>query len=210
MSKPNWIDAPEWANWLAQDESGRWYWYENEPSIAGVYWDNRGLDMRVDSQMEILPNRRTWKETLGQRPSNTEFKLLYPTGIATNENPDANTIPPIHPDVAQAVDALRQPETSDGSTTPIPTVLYNRLVYLGIIDLSGNRSTNEGDSNYAEKTIQPHSIWLDYPELTSFDHDVVKRILRTKKGNSRLLEYKKIIHVCNERIRQIEITGVDE
>lgn len=29
--KPDWKDAPEWANWLAMDGNGRWYWHENKP-----------------------------------------------------------------------------------------------------------------------------------------------------------------------------------
>jgi hypothetical protein len=32
----------------------------------------------------------------------------------------------------------------------------------------------------------------------------VKRILRTKQGDSRRLDYEKIIHICEERIRQID------
>ncbi len=29
--KPDWKDAPDWAQWVARDESGRWYWYQDEP-----------------------------------------------------------------------------------------------------------------------------------------------------------------------------------
>ena len=31
MNKPNWKDAPEWANYLAMDSDGSWYWFELEP-----------------------------------------------------------------------------------------------------------------------------------------------------------------------------------
>lgn len=34
MIKPDWKDAPEWANYLAQDECGAWWWYECEPSYC--------------------------------------------------------------------------------------------------------------------------------------------------------------------------------
>jgi hypothetical protein len=30
--KPDWKDAPEWANWLAMDGDGYWYWYQGEPT----------------------------------------------------------------------------------------------------------------------------------------------------------------------------------
>ena len=87
--------------------------------------------------------------------------------------------------------------------------LYEKLEYLGIIN-GNTRNTNVGESNYAAKTIQPWSIWLDYPELTSFDHDIIKRVLRTKKTDSRRLDYEKIIHICKERIRQIDFQDKKE
>ena len=59
--------------------------------------------------------------------------------------------------------------------------LYDKLKYLGIIP-NDIRSYNVGNSNYSDHIIQPWSIWLDYPELTSFDHDIIKRVLRIKKG----------------------------
>lgn len=31
MNKPSWDSAPEWANYLAMDEDGTWWWYQNEP-----------------------------------------------------------------------------------------------------------------------------------------------------------------------------------
>lgn len=30
--KPSWDNAPEWANWLAMDGDGWWFWYALEPS----------------------------------------------------------------------------------------------------------------------------------------------------------------------------------
>ena len=29
--KPNWLTAPEWANYLAMDIDSEWSWYEEEP-----------------------------------------------------------------------------------------------------------------------------------------------------------------------------------
>ena len=86
--------------------------------------------------------------------------------------------------------------------------LYQRLKYLGIVhggEENDVRSHNVGTSNYSKHVIQPWSIWLDYPELTSWDHDIIKRVLRTKSGESRLTDYGKIIHICEERIRQIKV-----
>jgi len=30
--KPDWKDAPEWANWIAKDKDGEWRAFENEPT----------------------------------------------------------------------------------------------------------------------------------------------------------------------------------
>jgi hypothetical protein len=43
MSKPNWDDAPDWANWVAMDRGGHWYWHAGEPfwdSYDGAWYDN--------------------------------------------------------------------------------------------------------------------------------------------------------------------------
>lgn len=64
------------------------------------------------------------------------------------------------------------------------------------------RSHNIGASNYAQHKIQPWDIWLEY-KLNPWDADIIKRILRTKETDSRKLDYEKIIHICQERIRQI-------
>lgn len=95
------------------------------------------------------------------------------------------------------------------SKSTIDWNLYKKLKYLGIIHEEQDnkvdvRSFNVGNSDYSKHIIQPWSIWLDYPDLTSWDHDIIKRVLRTKKGESRLMDYDKIIHDCNERIRQLE------
>lgn len=80
-----------------------------------------------------------------------------------------------------------------------------RLVQYGVLSLTptSNRDYNVGDSNYSEHLLQPWSIWLDYPELTEFDKDIIKRTLRTKKTDSRRLDYEKIKHICDERLRQL-------
>lgn len=66
------------------------------------------------------------------------------------------------------------------------------------------RDYNVGKSDYARHTIQPWDIILEYG-LNYWDGDIIKRVLRTKEGESRRLDYEKIIHICNERIRQIDV-----
>ncbi len=80
---------------------------------------------------------------------------------------------------------------------------YQELKRLGILhDGEDVRSFNVGSSDYSRHTIQPWSIWIDY-NLNPWDADIVKRVLRTKEGESRIQDYEKIIHICQERIRQL-------
>jgi hypothetical protein len=65
----------------------------------------------------------------------------------------------------------------------------------------GTRDYNFGKSDYCKRRIQPWDIWLEY-NLNPWDADIIKRILREK--GERKLDYEKIKHICDERIRQIE------
>lgn len=70
------------------------------------------------------------------------------------------------------------------------------------------RGYNVGESDYAKHKIQPWDIWIEY-KLNPFDADIVKRVLRHKSTDSRKKDYEKIIHICKERIRQID-SGEDK
>lgn len=65
------------------------------------------------------------------------------------------------------------------------------------------RSYNVGASDYSKHAIQPWDIWMEY-HLNPWDADIVKRVLRTKSTDSRRMDYEKIIHICEERIRQLD------
>lgn len=80
--------------------------------------------------------------------------------------------------------------------------LYNKLYELGIIG-ADCRTFNCGSSDYSKHFIQCWSIWQDY-NLNPWDADIIKRTLRHKDGDSRKLDYEKIKHICDERIRQID------
>ncbi len=88
------------------------------------------------------------------------------------------------------------------ATVPIPAALYKRLNRVGLIP-NDVRDYNVGESDYSEHLIQPWSIWIDY-QPNPFDADILKRILRHKKTEPRKQDYQKIIHICQECIRQIE------
>lgn len=65
------------------------------------------------------------------------------------------------------------------------------------------RNHNVGESDYSKHKIQPWDIWIEY-KLNPFDADIIKRVLRHKKTDTRRMDYEKIIHICQERIRQID------
>lgn len=67
------------------------------------------------------------------------------------------------------------------------------------------RSHNVGQSDYATRKIQPWDIVLEYG-LNFFDGNILKYLLRKKATDCdpRKQDYEKIIHYCQERIRQID------
>lgn len=89
--------------------------------------------------------------------------------------------------------------------------LYQKLCYLGIInDNQDNiRSSNVGASDYSKHIIQPWSVWLDW-NLNPWDADIIKRICRYKDGEDDKIKYQKIIHICQERLRQINNVNVNK
>lgn len=71
------------------------------------------------------------------------------------------------------------------------------------------QSYNVGKSDYSKHTIQPWDIWKEY-NLNPWDADIVKRVLRTKEGEARKLDYEKIIHVCKYRIAELSKEASEE
>jgi hypothetical protein len=68
--KPNWNDAPEWARWLACDEDGNWFWYEEKPEIKSDEYGWSVLDSVLFeyagcTEAFICEN---WEEALEARP----------------------------------------------------------------------------------------------------------------------------------------------
>ena len=64
--KPSWDEAPEWANWLAMDGNGLWYWYEVEPDksdILGYFYAENG-----GKYVAAISPTSEWTESLARRP----------------------------------------------------------------------------------------------------------------------------------------------
>ncbi len=68
ITAPSFDNAPEWANFVAMDSSGDWYWYEKEPKwlMSSGIWarvDGRGT-LVEDPHADVDPS-----QTLTARPS---------------------------------------------------------------------------------------------------------------------------------------------
>ena len=65
-NKPDWKDAPEWASYLAQDDTGEWWYYENKPvhSDVGGFDSSKGLSKEYSSGLVF----GDWNYTLEEKP----------------------------------------------------------------------------------------------------------------------------------------------
>lgn len=106
--------------------------------------------------------------------------------------------------VKEADDSDVDDDSTEIETVSIPKPVYDRLLIVGLLGPEC-RTYNIGASDYSTHVIQPWSIWKDY-DLDPWDADIIKRVLRTKGENPKLTkieDYKKIKHICDEKIRQL-------
>ncbi len=61
--KPDWSEAPEWANYVAMDADGEWFWYADKPCIANSAWLP---DKGRWEPFEVYHD--DWRKTLEPRP----------------------------------------------------------------------------------------------------------------------------------------------
>lgn len=67
--KPDWKDAPAWANWMAMDEDGEWYWHEFVPEIASTFWKLPEAEGgAVMGRWELAAEGNDWRGSLEARP----------------------------------------------------------------------------------------------------------------------------------------------
>lgn len=69
QNKPSWELAPEWAEWIAQDEDGEWKWLAGLP---GKYVDGwTAVKIKGCCKGLVLGD---WRDTLEKRPEQAEFE----------------------------------------------------------------------------------------------------------------------------------------
>lgn len=62
--KPSWSEAPSWAMWLAQNDDGQWWWYEEKPILCS----HMGCFCEEGGRSEEATYAEDWEDTLEQRP----------------------------------------------------------------------------------------------------------------------------------------------
>ena len=132
----------------------------------------------------------TWNGTSNDITLNKDYKILGNTHIGFYFKDDIN----------------QQRNFNIGTWSRAVQGIQHKNTFLSPTD---TRKQNLGNSNYADHKIQVWDIWKEY-SLNPWDADIVKRILRTKNDagmtarEQRILDYKKVIHICQERINQLE------
>ncbi|APC45967.1 hypothetical protein QHH_55 [Halomonas phage QHHSV-1] len=69
INKPSWDDAPEWAQWLAQDSYGGWWWYDQKPVSSDHDGSFDAPGQLSETSEGAVPAGHGWRETLEARPA---------------------------------------------------------------------------------------------------------------------------------------------
>ena len=59
----DWSKAPDWAQFVAMDSRGLWYWYEKEPRRGKKIW------VEDDGMIQSAGESEYWQNTLQRRPT---------------------------------------------------------------------------------------------------------------------------------------------
>ena len=150
QNKPSWKDAPEWANWLAQDEDGEWWFFSAKPKVQSVSFDERGSGISADyaKKGETLGD---WRDTLEKRPEQTIADVC---GEATDENRHKKVFEPF---VSVEDAATAKQPSPKGSGNPI----------LGMVLADLTNRALEGKEKYGEPLLAHNGrnpLWDAYQE----------------------------------------------
>lgn len=163
---------------------------------VGFYWALADADNVLDFKKRLVAKRRAEQQKAKQQEKKKQEKkkpVIKQKNMSNStyiEEEDEREVRPA------------APSRENSTKREIPDWLYDRLDKLGIIP-NVVRGYNVGTSDYSQHIIQPWAIWIEY-NLNPFDADILKRLLRIKATDPRKMDYEKIIHICKERIRQLE------
>ncbi len=67
-NKPDWKDVPNWVTYMAQDQNGKWWGYNNEPHDGEKRWDCDTDNYRL-IKIRFTGVYQSWRKTLEERPN---------------------------------------------------------------------------------------------------------------------------------------------
>jgi hypothetical protein len=105
QGKPDWKDAPEWAQWLAQGSCGQWLFSQGKIGCDFINWLGQGRCFATENTGEVIGN---WRDTLEQRP---ERKRIHPFG-------DMGVMPKLEGVGTSAYQSSTQKPEPDGAENP--------------------------------------------------------------------------------------------
>ena len=82
QNRPSWSDAPEWAEWLAQDEDGEWKWLAGLPVKYVDGWT--AVKIKGCCKGSALGD---WRDTLEKRPEEFKPSIEEANRLAQEFNP---------------------------------------------------------------------------------------------------------------------------
>lgn len=75
MSRADWSEAPDWAQWWAVDSAGSAFWYENKPSVYDLMWAQLS---EGDHTYAGQGDPTNWRESLERRPPDSADNINHP------------------------------------------------------------------------------------------------------------------------------------
>lgn len=94
QNKPIWNDAPEWAEWLAQDEDGAWWYFSAMPKCQSRSF---GICADFAGAGEVLGD---WRDTLEKRPETSENPAYSNQPKPSADTPECEEVKQFEPFVS--------------------------------------------------------------------------------------------------------------
>jgi|GEM_PF-1869872 len=159
QNKPSWRGAPEWAEWLAQDDDCVWYWHRNKPNGGEKRWVSYG-ESGVAQRGELLGD---WRDTLENRPSDLSEQMVMSRLQEATDNVLA-AAPELMTDKYK-FDPFVSAEDAATAKQPAPKGSGSPILGMVLADLT-NRAL-EGKEKYGEPLLAHNGrnpLWDAYQE----------------------------------------------
>lgn len=180
QNKPSWGDAPEWGEWLAQDEDGEWKWLAGLP---GKYVDGwTAVKIKGCCKGTALGD---WRDTLEKRPDASEMPSHSNQPKQSMDIPECSEVKQFEPfvSVEDAKLTIMQsdgdvkhfggiigrslPLEEDAATAKQPTPKGSGNPILGMVLADLTNRALEGKERYGEPLLAHNGrnpLWDAYQE----------------------------------------------